>query len=148
LPPLPLAACATAFALLMAAFLISAPFIVAFPATRWPWLGGGVGRCRVRSRPVAAQAAPHRRAVQERVEAWRRVAGKGNTYSGRDMPAVAPVCDFFNCWEIGLALVSRAYPGLRPLIGGGAVLQLRLAVCCAYGGIAGKCSNRSANTRE
>lgn len=85
LPPFPLAACATAFALLMAAFLISAPFIVAFPATRWPWLGGGVGRCGVRSRPVRAQATPHRRAVQEKGFACR-----GNTYICRDRPAVAP----------------------------------------------------------
>lgn len=40
------------------------------------------------------------------------------------------VCDFFNCCEIALALVSRAYPGTAPLIGGGLVLQLCDGVGC------------------
>jgi hypothetical protein len=35
LPLLLFAACATCFALLMAAFLMSLPFMVHFPATRW-----------------------------------------------------------------------------------------------------------------
>lgn len=41
--------------------------------------------------------------------------------------ACRAVCDFFNCCEIALALVSlvsRAYPGSAPLIGGRRVLQL------------------------
>jgi hypothetical protein len=67
LPLLPLAACATAFALLMAAFLMSAPFIVGFPATRWPTVGGGVGRCGVRSGRVVDPRTPHRRKVESAV---------------------------------------------------------------------------------
>ena len=120
LPLLPLAACATAFALLMAAFLMSAPFIVVFPATRWPTVGGGVGRCGVRSGRVVDPRTPHRRRA--------RVLSESDTASCSSRYACyaccRTVCDFFNCCEFVLALVSRAYPGTAPLIGGERVLQL------------------------
>ncbi|KAF1978565.1 hypothetical protein BU23DRAFT_227713 [Bimuria novae-zelandiae CBS 107.79] len=59
LPPLPFAACATCFALLMAAFLMSAPFIVSLSPPQVPgwWLGWPARACARASRVLRCDQA-------------------------------------------------------------------------------------------
>ncbi|KAF1830786.1 hypothetical protein BDW02DRAFT_86441 [Decorospora gaudefroyi] len=78
LPPLLLfAACATCFALLMAAFFMSVPFIVAFPA-------GAVGGGRwAGQRLGAAAGAGLRRAVRRGGRVGQRSSARGSRWSRR-----------------------------------------------------------------
>jgi hypothetical protein len=101
---------------LMAAFLMSVPFMVHFPATRWAAVRdrgsrvGGEGLCGVcavcvvRSGAAVASCWAHGQAGRDGGEVGRKGAQARAT---RRVAVVALRCDFFNCcWAIALALPS------------------------------------------
>lgn len=107
---------------------MSAPFIVAFPATRRPGSEEGWGAA------VCDQVRPSRRAgctssagAAVRVRGGLLVLAACERVRLRDAVArclllllllrrAALPCDFFNCWGTALALVARAYPGTALLL--------------------------------
>ncbi|PSN71872.1 hypothetical protein BS50DRAFT_237455 [Corynespora cassiicola Philippines] len=97
LPPLPLAAWATCFALLMAAFLMSVPFIMTSPPrARWAATTTTSGGGAMRSGAGDASGCAHGRASRS----WGgqgAVAGGSSSSSRRGASVVEAVCDAAGC---------------------------------------------------